>query len=123
MSPVRMRRNIQPLCDKHNQMMTPVYLIWGTGNDTFSIPAFACEVRGCMRHFTITQGYHTISKGRVEKASKLFVLCSWDGLPMYLDEFEAQGSKRTWRCAQFGCKGEKTTNGPIQGDLKRTQKA
>lgn len=109
-----MRTDFRPLCDKHYRPMTPVQLIGQIGTEAYSILAFACSERGCARHYNIIHGYFTISSGQIEPKTKTIIGCQNDESPMYLAEFEPQGSVRTWSCAQFGCGGGKTTRGPVQ---------
>lgn len=111
MSLVRMRSDIKPLCDKHYRPMKLVYLVWQVGADINTKPVFACDERGCQRHYDIIHGYYTISEGHIDLATKTRVPCAHDELPMYLYEYEPHGGVGKWMCAQFGCEGSKETRG------------
>ncbi len=114
MSLVRMRSDIKPLCDVHHRPMTLVHLLWQVGSDVGTRAAFACEEKGCRRHYDIIHGYYTICKDHIERETKTHVACCNDELPMYLREYELQGSVGHWMCAEFGCEGGKQTRGPAQ---------
>ena len=111
MSLVRMRSDIKPLCDKHYRPMKLVYLVWQVGADINTKPVFACDERGCQRHYDIIHGYYAISEGHIDPATKTRVPCAHDELPMYLYEYEPHAGVGKWMCAQFGCEGSKETRG------------
>jgi hypothetical protein len=46
--------------------------------------------------------------------------CQQDGLPMYMAVFDPQGDNRTWLCGQMGCKGSRTTAGPLQASAAKS---
>lgn len=113
MSLVRMRSDIKPVCDKHHEPMSLVFLVWEVGGDVSTKNVFACSRLGCQRHYDIIHGYYTIAEGQIERETKTHNPCSKDELPMYLYDYEPQGSVGKWKCAQFGCGVATETRGPI----------
>ena len=108
MSLVRMRTDIEPICDEHLKSMELVLLVWQVGTDAWTRHVFACKTLRCLRHYDIIHGYYTISDGRTEVNTKTHVSCPIDGLPMYLNEYRPQRRVGMWMCAQFGCEGKET---------------
>lgn len=64
--------------------------------------AFACPLEDYHRHYEITQGYFTLSAGKVKHDTDARH-CPHDDLPMFLRAFDPGRGVGTWACAQFDC--------------------
>lgn len=104
MAMVSIRTDIHPRCDQHPfAMMEPVMVQQRLEDQpTTWFPAFACLEAGCHRRYSTAHGYFSLSRGAMGTDIRVHV-CSEDGLPMYIDKFEAGLSMTIWRCAHFGC--------------------
>ena len=112
MTTPRMRTDLRPLCPAHNTQMVPAHSWLEVDTDVFPKSCYACEEPDCLYCYDIVHGYFTVREGEcIEHDMKYRQRCTHDGLTMYLADFEAQGSKRTWRCGQMGCKGSRITEG------------
>jgi hypothetical protein len=115
MSFVTMRNDLLPMCPAHHVPLVPCVLWLKLDVNVSPKPCYACATPGCHYHWDVVQGYFTTQEGeRIERDMKHWQKCPHDGLPMYLADFEAQKSKRTWKCGQLGCTGSRATEGPLQ---------
>ena len=77
--------------------------------------AYVCTEPGCDHHFKQSQGYFTTSPGEKIVRDQVYVQkCPKDGLFMFIDSFDATGSKRQWKCAKMGCVGGTHTSGGFE---------
>lgn len=83
--------------------------------DSYLKQCYACDKPGCPYRYDFPNGYFTIRGGEhIERDMRYWRGCPKDALPMYIADFEPQGSKRTWRCARISCTGNCVTEGQLQ---------
>lgn len=114
MTMVTMRLDLQPQCVQHHEPMVPC-LLWQKFDEHVSpIHCYVCPHADCSYHWDIASGYFTTREGEhIQRDMKYWQKCMRHGLPMYLAEFNPQGSKRTWKCGQLGCMYARITEGPL----------
>ena len=110
------RTDIRPRCDVHRgQQMVAVQMIPSNQGDRW--PAYACTEPGCVRFYSVWEGYFALTKGAVAFDRTKQMICPEDQTALYLDNYEPQGRIATWRCAQFNCKHGET----VRGDQRRSR--
>jgi hypothetical protein len=63
-----------------------------------------CKVPGCVRHYSIHEGYFDVIDGRPMPEKLNRQLCPEDETAMYLESRDPRTREEVWRCAQTGCK-------------------
>jgi hypothetical protein len=110
-----MRNDLRPLCPAHNSQMVSAHFWLQMDSDTYPKFCYACEQPGCFYCYDIVQGYFTIRQGEhIQRDERFREKCPKEGLPMFVETFDPQGSKRTWRCGLMGCIGSRATNEPLK---------
>ncbi len=107
---VQMRTDLLPLCQVHPAPMVSVVVWLKVASDVFPKPCYACAEAGCRYHYDIVHGYFKISEGEsIERDMNYWNKCSREGLPMFIESFQTERDRRTWRCGQLGCAGRGIT--------------
>jgi hypothetical protein len=112
---VRMRNDLRPLCPVHHSQMVSASFWLKVDTDVFPKLCYSCTETDCLYCYDVIQGYFTTREGEhIQRDMKYWQKCPKDGLPMYMNGFEPQGSARQWRCGQIGCEGSSVTQEPLQ---------
>jgi len=89
--------------------MQPVVLYWRVDGfpDINSTQAFRCSEAECPILYDALHGYHTRPQGKVNDLGRQ-VSCNEHSTAMYIQQFDSQGSSKSYQCPYPACKRGQT---------------
>jgi hypothetical protein len=87
-SALQRNKALQPLCHEHHLEMRLIQVPLQTGSEPAQSLVYACPEPDCLVHYNSSRGYFVVvhNGNVIDRDLMPEVVCSRDGLPMYLAE-------------------------------------